>query len=92
MIDTVVIKDIVNTNNGWFFEVEVKNKERTNHEVILEKDYWRKLTSEEMDPRELVKKSFKFLLERESANSILKSFNLKIIKKYFPEYEKEMAK
>jgi len=45
----------------------------------------RKITREE-----LIKKSFEFLLERESKESILSKFNLEIIKKYFPEYEKEI--
>jgi hypothetical protein len=74
----------------------------------VEKDYWQKLTqgtrpprlSEQardgglgnMSPEDLVKKSFEFLLEREPKESILRSFNLKIISNYFPEYEKEIGK
>ena len=36
---------------------------------------------------ELLKFSFNFLLERESNTSILSSFELRLISKYFPEYE-----
>jgi hypothetical protein len=36
---------------------------------------------------ELVRKSFEFLLERESNASILPSFDLPVIGHYFPEYE-----
>jgi hypothetical protein len=35
----------------------------------------------------LVGKSFEFLLERESNTSILRSFDLPVIQRYFPEYE-----
>jgi len=35
---------------------------------------------------DLVVRSFEFLLEREPASSILKSFELSVIPRYFPEY------
>jgi hypothetical protein len=35
----------------------------------------------------LVEKSFELLLERESNTSILRSFDLPVIQRYFPEYE-----
>jgi hypothetical protein len=38
------------------------------------------------DIKELVVRSFEFLLEREPASSILKSFELSVIPRYFPEY------
>ena len=41
---------------------------------------------------ELITKSFEFLLERESNQSILKKFNLEVIGQYFPEYIDEIKK
>ena len=41
------------------------------------------------EPTELVKASFAFLLERESPGSILRSFDLTDIVRYFPEYDSE---
>jgi hypothetical protein len=38
----------------------------------------------------LVEASFEFLLERESKESILRSFNLSDIERYFPEYPKQI--
>ena len=38
----------------------------------------------------LVRTSFEFLLEREPATSILSSFSLDVIGRYFPEYRAEM--
>jgi len=36
---------------------------------------------------ELVRASFDFLLARESKESILKAFDLAVIKRYFPDYD-----
>ena len=41
-------------------------------------------------PDELVRRSFQFLLERESRQSILSAFDLPLIGRYFPEYEATM--
>jgi hypothetical protein len=38
-------------------------------------------------PEELIRSSFKFLLEREPKESILESFELPTISRYFPEYD-----
>jgi hypothetical protein len=40
----------------------------------------------------LLEASFRFLLERESNTSILPSFHLPVIMRYFPEYEKELGR
>jgi hypothetical protein len=37
-----------------------------------------------------VEESFRFLLEREPKESILRRFNLTVISRYFPEYEREI--
>jgi len=39
----------------------------------------------------LIEKSFEFLLERESNTSILRSFDLPVIQRYFPEYERAIG-
>jgi hypothetical protein len=39
----------------------------------------------------LVQKSFEFLLERESNTSILRSFDLPVIQRYFSEYERTIS-
>ena len=42
------------------------------------------------DPEELVRASFEFLLEREPKESILRTFELPVIERYFPEYAAAM--
>jgi hypothetical protein len=43
-----------------------------------------------MDPLRLVEESFAFLLEREPLTSIMASFELTDISRFFPEYVEEM--
>ena len=85
---------IINENKtdlGWVFEVQVTNNDsETNHEVLLKKDTWQRLKGERSNPKELIVDSFKFLLEREPKEAILGKFDLELIGKYFPEYEKEI--
>ncbi len=70
------------------FLVKVKEESgESRHTVHLEDEYYQKLTNGKIPKEELVKKSFEFLLERESKESILTQFNLRIIGNYFPEYE-----
>ena len=41
---------------------------------------------------EVVEESFRFLLEREPKESIMTSFDLPVISRYFPEYQQEMER
>jgi hypothetical protein len=41
---------------------------------------------------ELVRASFRFLLDREPAGSILRRFDLPVIERYFPEYSEEIGR
>jgi hypothetical protein len=43
------------------------------------------------DGKALLEASFRFLLEREPNTSILREFDLPVISRYFPEYEREIA-
>jgi hypothetical protein len=43
-------------------------------------------------PDALVRESFRFLLEREAKESILRSFDLMVIGRYFSEYRREIVK
>ncbi len=74
------------------FQVTVTDKSTTTHEVKVQADYAQKLTGGKITTAQLVKKSFEFLLEREPNTSILRSFDLNIIARYFPEYERIIGK
>jgi hypothetical protein len=70
------------------FRVTVEGRTTTTHTVTVSPSYYEKLTGKRVAPEVLVEKSFEFLLERESNTSILGSFELPVIGRYFPEYEK----
>ena len=69
------------------FRVTVEGRTTTTHTVTLSPSYYEKLTGKQVAPEVLIEKSFEFLLERESNTSILRSFELPVIGRYFPEYE-----
>ena len=75
------------------FEVEVREgRGATQHRVTLRRSDYRRLAGEAVTPEELVEESFRFLLEHEPKESILRSFDLTVIGRYFPEYEKEIRR
>ena len=73
------------------YQVTVEAQSTTTHTVTLQADYAQKLTGD-LSHTELLKKSFEFLLQREPNTSILRSFDLSVISRYFPEYEREISK
>ncbi|MBW1744097.1 MAG: hypothetical protein JRJ47_11845 [Deltaproteobacteria bacterium] len=78
----------VTRKDGEAFEVTVRDSTTTTHMVTLTNDYCQKLTSGKVPAETLIKKSFEFLLERESNTMILTNFDLPIIGDYFPDYER----
>jgi hypothetical protein len=78
----------VETTAPATYRVTVTSGASTTHTVTVSPEYWRKLTDGRVPPEKLVEKSFEFLLERESNTSILRSFDLPVIQKYFTEYER----
>jgi hypothetical protein len=74
------------------FEVAVTGTTTTTHTVTVEPDYCKKVTGGRVRAETLVEKSFAFLLAREPNTSILRSFELPVIGRYFPEYETTIKK
>lgn len=72
------------------YQVTVVAQTTSIHIVTVEADYAQKLSHGRIDNIALLKKSFEFLLQREPNTSILRSFDLSVISRYFPEYESEM--
>jgi len=83
----------VETLGNEEFQVSVtEGATKTSLKVTLKPDYYRRLTDGKIEARELVRKSFEFLLEHEPKESILRSFNLTEITRYFPGFEGEIKK
>jgi hypothetical protein len=76
------------TAEGWECDVAVDDaRATTRHRVAVQRSDLERLDSGAASPDDLVRRSFEFLLEREPATSILRSFDLPTIGRYFPEYE-----
>ncbi len=81
------------TGSGWDAAVEVDAGEpgASRHSVRVshaDMERW----GRGGEPEDLVRRAFEFLLEREPAQQILKSFDLADIERYFPEVPGEMAR
>jgi hypothetical protein len=72
------------------YEVTVAGETTTTHRVTVAPGTYQRLTGGEVPPERLVEASFEFLLEREPNTSILRSFDLLVIGRYFPEYEERI--
>lgn len=78
------------TVEGWVFEVRVsEDAKETRHQVWLTRAQHDRLGTA-VDPEELVRASFEFLLQRESKESIESEFDLTEISRYFPTFEREV--
>jgi len=79
---------------GWTCSVAVRDADGdvSSHRVRVRAADLARLMPGAADPVALVEASFAFLLEREPAGSILRSFDLMEIGRYFPEYEDEVAR
>src|SRR4030081_944808 len=64
----------------------------TRHDVTVSTSDYKKFSGSKVEPEELVRRSFEFLLEREPKESILTRFDLSVIGRYFPEYEREIKR
>ena len=89
----ITVEDISGDGGGLVFSVTVsEGGGSSEHRVMLGREYYERLTQGRATPRELVEKSFMFLLEREPKESILGSFDLSVIERYFPEYPEKIGK
>jgi hypothetical protein len=86
---TIDVRCSGSAESGWTCAVDIGDEGRTvtSHEVRVRDEDLGRLAPAAADPTELVRASFAFLLERESPRSILRSFDLLEIARYFPEYE-----
>ena len=78
--------------DGWNCMVTVRNCSETRHFVRVARADLTSLATGEYDPVSLVEASFAFLLEREPKESILREFDITVIGRYFPEYEREIRR
>lgn len=77
------------TGDGWTCHVTVtEGPTSTSHEVAVSRADLARLAPGAPAPDDLVRRSLSFLLSREPKESILRRFDLTVIGRYFPEYER----
>ena len=91
--DGIRVTEVSQREDGWTFLVEVgQGDSLIEYFVDVDKDYWTRLTIRRIEPAELVKVTFRFLLEKEQKEVIMKKFNLTDVAGHFPNYENEMRR
>jgi hypothetical protein len=77
---------------GWQCHVALDEAARTyEYDVSVSRAELDRFARGAFDPMRLVAQSFRFLLEREGPESILASFSVSDIERYFPEYGREIS-
>ena len=84
MSDKINIKEL--SPNA--FDVIIYSNTETTHQVTISDTFITKYQIKNLTKKEIIEKSFIFLLERESNTSILRKFDIEVIGNYFPEYKK----
>ena len=80
-------------NDGEPFEFEVVVREangESRHHVTMDRKTCERLSGGGHTPERLLDASFRFLLDREPKESILRRFDITVISRYFPEFEREL--
>jgi hypothetical protein len=78
-------------DGGWLARVTVTDHGSSREfEVVVSRAEVARFAPGSDDACLLVRRSFEFLLAREPKESILSSFGLSVIGRYFPEYEREI--
>jgi hypothetical protein len=91
---TTEVKCVGSRVDGWLCTATVSESGRvvSTHRVHVAAADLDRLAPEAPDPTALVEASFAFLLERESPEMILRSFELTDIGRYFPSYETDIRR
>jgi hypothetical protein len=83
---------IKKVKDGEFHVRVIEAGSESTHRVTVTPDEYRRLSEGKIEADELIRRSFEFLLAREPKESILPEFDLPLIGRYFPEYERELKR
>jgi hypothetical protein len=75
------------------FDVVVReDKSESRHDVTMSAEICARLTAGRHTPERCITAAFRFLLDREAKESILSRFDIEMISRYFPEFERELPR
>jgi hypothetical protein len=84
--------EVEKVRDGEFHVRVIEGKSETSHIVTMKTEDYERISGKKVEPTELVRRAFEFLLAREPKESILKRFDLTIIGQYFREFEQAMKR
>jgi hypothetical protein len=78
---------------GWLCLVRVRESAfATEHAVTVTAAALERLDPDATSPERAVRAAFEFLLEREPASSILRTFDIEVIGRYFPGWDADVRR
>jgi hypothetical protein len=93
MVSEVIEVTCSRRGDDWLAHVTVTDRGSSRQfEVTVTAEELAGLDPDNPEPHDLVLRSFEFLLTREPKESILRSFGLSVISRYFPEYERDIRR
>ena len=87
--------EVTRTGNGEPLEFEVVVRDagsESRHHVTMGRAICERLTAGEHTPEHCLEAAFRFLLDREPKEAILGQFNVSVIPRYFPDFERELPR
>ena len=84
---------LTGAGDPFVFEVVVsEGKGETRHHVTMSRETCERLAAGKHTPERCLEAAFRFLLDREPKESILRRFDVTEISRYFREFEREMPR
>ena len=87
--------EVRRTSEGDPLEFDVMVREgqgESRHHVTMAQETCDRLSAGKHTPERCLEAAFKFLLDREPKESILSRFDVTVISRYFPEFERELPR
>jgi hypothetical protein len=91
-IDMIQVRRATERGSPVFEVVVREGKSETCHHVTMSREACERLTTGKYTPEQCLEAAFRFLLDREPKESILGRFDVVVISRYFPEFEREMPR
>ena len=89
----IEVRRVGDDGDPMAFDVTVREGGgESRHRVTMTKETHRRLGGGEATPERCLDAAFRFLLDREPKESILGRFDVTVISRYFPEFERELPR
>lgn len=89
---TVINVRQVSERDPLQFDVTIdESGSQTHHRVVMSASDHQRLTGGACRPEQCIEAAFRFLLDREPKESILRRFDINVISRYFPDFEAKLV-